>query len=293
MKSTSNTAFSLVLALWLTLILSLTGLYLLEYVVPFSRNVKGIESASSSFYQAYSWLEEALLLHSTNGIWYQSGTQLSTNPVTFKYTIVWNGRFSPRQGVGEGSSEYDTDYNKLSQSEPAQFLIGNGRLNGGSSNLRLSIKVPDIHPSTTDALSNTGNIVLWQLSSTGQSLTAASLINATQINATFTGQFLNTSRSGTLLNGVPSDFQTFYNQYCDDPNEECVFKVSLISSMTSTLSWNPRIPYLEYQLRTDPDIPLRESSLEVQGRSYGFSKTLRVLVPQLSTNSAFDFTVFQ
>jgi hypothetical protein len=36
------------------LVLSFTGLYLLEYMIPFSRNIKGIENASQAFYESYA-----------------------------------------------------------------------------------------------------------------------------------------------------------------------------------------------------------------------------------------------
>ncbi len=61
MQYKNTSAFSIVLALGLMLLLSFTGLYLLEYIVPFSRNVKGVENASKAFYQSYAALEEAIL----------------------------------------------------------------------------------------------------------------------------------------------------------------------------------------------------------------------------------------
>lgn len=294
MKYSHQTWFSIILAMGLTLLLSLTGLYLLEYVVPFSRNVKGIESASNSFYQAYAGLEQSMYLHRNNIIWYQTWTSLTSSiPEEYSYNISAQGTVSPQ--VWKWNSEYDRDFNKLSQAEPAQFVIGSWRLNTWGSFLRLSLKIPDLKsPSFTEELSNTWNIVLWQLSSSGHSLTSWVPINHTQINSGFMSQnFLNNSRTGALLNGTSTGFLSFYSNYCNDSGEECVFKLSLISPMYSNLTWNPRIPYLEYKIVSNRSIPLREAVIETQWKSYGFRRSLEVLVPQTTTNSAFDFTVFQ
>ncbi len=292
MKYSRNSWFSIVLAIGLTLLLSLTGLYLLEYVVPFSKNVKGIESASNSFYQAYKGLEEAVYLNSQNiknNIWYQTwATLIPSFWQEYSYNILANGTGSPLPG--NGNSEFHRDFNKLSQAEPAQFVIGNGRLSTGSPTLTLSLKVPDISNSP-DAISTSSWIVLWQLSSSWASLTSTNLITGAQIN---TSNFsLNLfSQAGTLLNGTSQQFNTFYTNNCT-AGKECVLKISLISPIFNTISWNPRIPYLEYKLVSNPSIPLREALITTQGKSYGFRRNLEVLIPQTTTNSAFDFTVFQ
>lgn len=61
MKNTASPqAFSIVFALGITLLLCFMGLYLLEYMVPYSRNVKGIEFASQAFYESYAGVEDAM-----------------------------------------------------------------------------------------------------------------------------------------------------------------------------------------------------------------------------------------
>jgi len=57
----------------LTLLLSFTGLYLLEYIVPFSRNIKDVENASQAFYEGYAGVEDALYTISQNEIGYGTG----------------------------------------------------------------------------------------------------------------------------------------------------------------------------------------------------------------------------
>jgi hypothetical protein len=286
--------FSIVLALGLTLLLSITGLYILEYIIPFSQNIKGVENASSSYYEAYSGIEQALYIQSNAITGYSAATSYSGAWQEFRYTIIWDGRYSPRQWVWEWSSEYDTNYNKISQSEPAQFLIWSGRLLPAPRILQLALKVPDIDPGSVDALDVTTNdpIILWQVSSTTASLTAGAPITESQINAAFAGDLLSPTMTGTLLDGTTEDFQGFYDTFCLWSNE-CVLKISVINPLVSTLVWAPKIPYLEYRIDARPSIPLRAAVISTQWKSYGFSKEFKVLIPQTTTNSAFDFTVFQ
>ena len=58
-------AFSLILAMWLVLITSLLAYTLLEYMIPFWKNVKGIENSTKAYYQANNWIERGLYHFST------------------------------------------------------------------------------------------------------------------------------------------------------------------------------------------------------------------------------------
>jgi Tfp pilus assembly protein PilX len=59
MKKTKK-ALSLVIAISITLIMGLLALYILEYIIPFSRNTKNIEHSVSAYYMADSAIEDAL-----------------------------------------------------------------------------------------------------------------------------------------------------------------------------------------------------------------------------------------
>ena len=101
------------------------------------------------------------------------------------------------------------------------------------------------------------------------------------------------TRTGTLLDGTPSNFTAFYVSNCNSAGRECVLKISVINPLVSTLIGSPKIPYLEYRLYSNAVIPLRSAIVSSQGKSYGFSKKLKIQVPQTTTNAAFNFTVFQ
>jgi len=54
------------------------------------------------------------------------------------------------------------------------------------------------------------------------------------------------------------------------------------------------IPYLEYSIDTGgQNIPTRFTNINAIGGAYGFRKNINVKVPQLTTDQAFDFAVFQ
>ena len=45
--------FTLVIALTIVILVSLIAMMLLEYMIPFSRNVQGVENASKAHYEGY------------------------------------------------------------------------------------------------------------------------------------------------------------------------------------------------------------------------------------------------
>ncbi|MDQ1343749.1 MAG: hypothetical protein QG650_469 [Patescibacteria group bacterium] len=53
--------FAIFLAMVLTIIIVLMGVYLIEKLVPAGRNVKGIEHGNVAYYKASSAIEEALM----------------------------------------------------------------------------------------------------------------------------------------------------------------------------------------------------------------------------------------
>lgn len=298
-KTQSTHAFSIVLALGLTLLLSFTGLYLLEYMIPFSRNVKWVENASKAFYESYAGIEDALYDASQNEIWYVNSDSFAG----YDYDIDAMGTVLPKSG--DGDSWYDADRNQISQEKPLQILIWRGRLSWGlgSDRIRMSLRIPDLdRDSTFDESFDTSpddDIIFWQLASQSDVLSASwSLIDETDINSTLDVSATPSStayefwqQNGVRLDGTSQQFRGFYNANCVWANE-CVLKIAVIHPLEGSVS-NTSIPYLEYQIITDAPIPLRFSQIESDGSSFGFTKKLKVALPQRTTNAAFDFTVFQ
>lgn len=291
MKTYSPTSpwFSIVLALGLTLLLSFTWLYLLEYMVPFSRNIRDVEDASQAYYEWYSGIEDALYALSQNSI----GFWTRVVSWGFEYTITGTGTVIPAAGLG--NSAYNNSRNKISQDQPIQLLIGKSRLLPGSGNnhIRIRVRIPDLNRDNnyTEAFDTSPNddILLWQVTSSSDSISASwSLLRETDIDDS-SYQFWN--KNGVKLNGVQQNFWTFYNANCTGTNE-CILKLLVINPLILSTN-NTIIPYLEYIINTQRSIPLRYTQLESDGKTFGFTKKLKVAVPQQTTNSAFDFTIFQ
>lgn len=303
MKYQQTSWFSIVLAMWLMLILSFTGLYLLEYMIPFSRNIKGIENASQAFYESYAWVEDSLLLIHSWSVG-DDYSKVFSGDQDYQYSVTSSGTVTPT--AWKWNSEYNQDWNKFSQDTPISLLVWKNRLSSWwSDRIRFSLRVPDFdndsNPDNLKISDGIDDIVLWQLSSPSDSLSSRSwsLITESDINSNVDEvSFWNTVSLSewVTLDGTDRTFQWFYNNNtsaCTDINTECVLKVSIINPLISSNAGSSIIPYLEYQIHIDTTIPLTHSYISAQWKSYGFTKKLEVAVPVQSTSSAFDFTVLQ
>jgi hypothetical protein len=52
MKNNNKQAMSIIIAIILSVIMGLIAIYMIDYIIPFSKNVKGIENVSKAYYQA-------------------------------------------------------------------------------------------------------------------------------------------------------------------------------------------------------------------------------------------------
>ena len=124
----------------MTAIISIIAIYLLEKIVPFSRDVKGIENGNVSYYRANTALNEALLTMSGSdpSIGGSSGTMATGNV----YQITANGNTLPRAGLG--NSEYDKDWAMLAPGKPIQLVLNSASsLDWNITNFKF--RVPDLN----------------------------------------------------------------------------------------------------------------------------------------------------
>ena len=288
--------FSIVLGLGLMLLLSFTGLYLIEYILPYARSVQGIERASQAYFESYSGIEDSLYAIHTWELWVDS-IRTAILPSDYTYTVSANGRILPP--FGEGNSEFDANRNTFSKESPIQLLVWKGRLSSGTERITMNIRVPnfdeDITTIETLDISDDDEMILWQLSSPNTTLytRSGSLIQESDINAS---RDINLwSYPWVLWNGTNENFRDFYRRECDDNSpwstQECVLKISLIRDIIA--SGETVLPFLEYKIETSQLIPTRLTRVVSEGKTFGFRKTLKLSVPQRTTNAAFDFTVFQ
>lgn len=284
-------AFALVIAMWLTLIMWLIAYFLLEYMIPFARNTKGIENATRAYYQAETAIEDALYFVNKQRLDYstESWSIMPSGSIWNSFSVEASWNLLPP--VWKWNSEFDMDWNTISQWNPIQLDIWNWTILDWSS-VQFSFRVPDLDwdwNNTNQTLSwwTVTPIINWQLVSENNSLSATgSWINADDID----WSAINFSaKNWKDLSDNISNFWTFYNDNCWST---CTLKLSIINKLELEYNNTP-VPYLEWKINFNTLVPLRYTNIETSGKSYWFKKDLDVRVPQQTVNEAFDFTVFQ
>jgi hypothetical protein len=310
MKNNKN-AFSIVLAMILTLIMSLMALYLIDYIIPFSKNVKWIENVSKAYYQAESWIEESLYYLKNNFWTDNTKTFIATKAIDYESKLVALWTVLPV--AWQWNSEFDSDFNRLRIWEPIQLKVWNNRLVSGDwDDIEFTFRIPDLDNNNNDnekfdVAINDNFIINWQLISSDWLLNSSwSLITYKDINDGFAKKMFQSSPlfsnslnndyiSWSDLNNNSDNFQTFYSNKCW-AWKECILKMSVINKLEALFSSKiVPIPYLEWKIYLDnwKKIPLRYSQIHSDWKSYWFKKSLDVKIPQQTVNEAFDFTVFQ
>ncbi|OIP54952.1 hypothetical protein AUK10_00255 [Candidatus Gracilibacteria bacterium CG2_30_37_12] len=275
---------ALIISMFVTIIIIIIAIYLLEKIVPFAQDIKGVENGNISYYRANTALNEALLsMSGGNPSLEPSGNTLS-NGSGMIYSVTANGITLPQ--LGKGNSEYDPNWSILAPGKPVQLLLKNNTPIDWSLSYFI-FRVPNL--GVPQVLSGgTTPIINWTLSASGESLQASgSQIRASAINSTNIS--LNTT-PGMTLAGINSTFGSFYTTKCVSPIV-CTLKLSLINPLL--LTTGEVVPYIEYQAIFDEPIPLQTAVIETQGYAGGFRKNITHFIQQMTTNEALDFTVFQ
>ena len=281
-------ALSLVIAISIILVMSLLALYILEYMIPFSKNTKNIEQSVAAYYQADSGIEDALLSMKVNSgtLDYEKHKAISWVR-DYSISMTSSGQILPP--VWQWNSEFDKNYNKIRIGQPIQIEIWKNKIN--PSNFKLYFKVPDLDydNSTSEILQSTPDkLIHWQISWNWNTLNASwSQIVVWTINNSEISLY---SRNWRNLQDQTKTFWNFYNSNCWT-SSWCILKLSVINNLELG-DWTA-VPYLEWKIDAWNKIPLRYRIINTTGKSYWFQKNLKVRVPQKTLNQAFDFTVFQ
>jgi len=303
--------FSIVIAMWIVLLITLLAFLILEYIIPFGRNVKGIENASKAYYQAQSGIEQALSeLSKESNFWEDLSKDFTTSPVSHQYIVIGSGSTLPKEW--EWNSEYDNRWNIIAPWKPIQLAIGKLNTALDWSNTEFFFRVPDLNndnnsnsltieqlewvPTTVTWADEDGPIINWQLSSFNDLLTATwSWIQASDIDG---DPIIFNGKEWILLEDGEKNIESFYNDECTWTASWCTLKLSIVNPLEIDHSNNtyPQwtlVPYLEWKIVFSNAVPLRYANVEGNGKSYGFQKKLEVKIPQQTIVEAFDFTVFQ
>lgn len=304
MKNNKN-GFSIMFAMWMALISTLIVIYMLEYMIPFSKNVKGIENSTAAYYNAMSAVENSLYFITQNTIWSESGTILPSTATGSSFQIYASGVTLPSPWYG--NSEFDTNRSRLSIWEPVQISLPAG-IAWWSTKIFFRVPNFDYIPwtiDTIDASINGQDLINWQLSSTWTTLNSQVWSRFTNSNvcsstnngsSTFCVTTWNvvSTKLWTKLDNTTQNIQNFYTANCL-ADYECTFKLSIINSLkwqTNGIAWKA-IPYLEYKIIFPINVPSNIVRINIKGKSYGFQKEFDIFSPRESLIEAFDFTVFQ
>lgn len=176
---------ALLVSIFITGTLIIIMLGLLDHTVPLSRSVRGIENSTVAYYKASAQIETALATlslknpgHSITGTPNQNTLPQTITVFTGGYAISELSSSIPLPG--DGTSEYDRNWNQISPGAPVQIFIppsyGPTFLTEFQLDLRVpklqektatnaDVKVPSDSPGTTFFSSSTSiPVVFWTIS---------------------------------------------------------------------------------------------------------------------------------
>jgi hypothetical protein len=310
----NNKWFSIVLAMWITIVVWMISILILEYIIPFSRNIKWVENSSSAYYHAYAWVEESLWFLSQKNIWTPNNVGFTPSATWSSHNLVSMTSEIPPSWYGNTELN-DKDWNMFDQNTPIQLSLidswGVKISNIDFSDTNIIFRSPNISWSWSHTLSGwTLPLVNWIFSwinaawepvvlNASWSLSNNNYITVDNVNAGNTIDLW--VKDGITLTWDKCTVQQFYdnlwpcawNKWLDS---EPTLKFSIINKLDITPQWI--IPYIEYKMEfldgfTPVEIPWRYSQIETAWKSYWYKKHIDIKIPQLSTNQAFDFAVFQ
>lgn len=295
---------SLIILVFVTL---LTAAFL-EVIWSSSKNVQGIEASNAAYYQAIGIVEEQLIspLVTKKTPWnIEAKSEWTSGFGTWRALQTQTGyAIMPRPWYG--NSPFDDDYNIISLGEPVQIVIPDW-INW--TNVYFEFRVPKV-----SAISGTGvvvtqsnsGIVLWTVGYTGASLYAsgenqifrgADINTSTNVFSSFMGQ-TNTGSYVSVLDFYTSS-EYLWTSGAKCIQYSCTLKLSMIRPLSTSAShlWSPdgrSLPFLEYRINFWwVPVPSQFMTLDASAYAYGFQRTYRVRIPQITTNTALDFAVLQ
>jgi len=312
---------SLILAMWIVLIISLMAYNILEYIVPFSKEIKWVENSSISYYLANSWIEDGLFfIKGRSDINEKNEDSKSFNwKVSYAYATFSSGWVLPP--LWEWNSNYDDDdsdwvidhnWNTILQWWPFQLSIWNWYLETVT-DFNISFRVPDLDwwinivtwykPETLSWWTDLA-ILTWQLSSISNTINSSWwTLYADDIfdssKKSFSSNHLDLFDDNFTWSDTNWNYwiklKDFYTNNCTWTNSWCTLKFSVVNDLFLSDTDFVRIPYLEWKLDVSPnwDLPLRYSKIEAKWKSMWYKKELEIKIPRKTVNQAFDFTVFQ
>jgi len=273
-------------------ITNLLALYLLEYIIPFSRNTKWMENWTKAYYEANKWIEDVLFSMKKEDAYFETGNTMTGSNLWYYYSLTSTWTTIPI--TLDWTSEFDIDYNKISISNPVQLLLKWNIIWG---NVNFYFKVPQFDDSWSTILFSwwTDPIINWQLSSENETLNSSwsQIMYSDICNSSWCTSWINfSSKNWYTLTWTWKTFSDFYT----DENctvSWCILKLSVVNELLTDDF--KKMPYLEYKIDfwTNPSIANYYAIIRTSWKSTWYRKDLKLYIPQQTTIEAFDFTVFQ
>ncbi len=287
-------AFSIVLAMILVIIMLLVAYNLLDFLIPFSKNTKGIENASNAYYQSYWRVEESInFISKATVVW--TATWKTMPWTSIWSSIIMNSTWTTIPASWKWNSEFSWSLNRIWPGEPVQIYVWNW-INW--TNTKFYFYVPDVSWLWAWTLSWWTStpylpIINWQISGSWYTLNSSwSQITANEVDWTalslWTKAWLDLNWSWFTLNTSAYNDPDKLNNCIDT----CSLKLSIINELKTT-DW-VQIPYLEYKIDFwSSSVPQQYVDIKTEWKSYWFKKTINTKYRVDTTSEAFDFTVFQ
>ncbi len=89
---------ALMISMFVTVIILLIAIYLLDKIIPYSRDIKGIENGNIAYYRATTAVNEALLAMSSTTPEYETGANTVTNGSGYVLNVSAMGKILPKAG---------------------------------------------------------------------------------------------------------------------------------------------------------------------------------------------------
>lgn len=284
--------FSIIVAMWLVLITSLLAFTILEFIIPFSKDIKWIENSAKSYYQANTWIERWLYFFSNrlDSNWRNEFSKSYSGNYDYKFSTFSSGTTLPLPWKWNSKTNHNFDI--ISITEPIQLSVGYWFITNLGL-LSIEFNVPDLNNDSIISQLDWTSIINWQLLSPNDTLnaTTADIFTSSDINDSWSIS-LQSLMWKKVSDSSNVTFWTFYTANC--LSDKCILKFSVINELKTTDTPSISIPYLEWKLNSWTNIlPLRYSIIESSWKSFWFTKSLNIRVPQETVSQAFDFTVFQ
>lgn len=93
--SSQKKASALIVSIFVTVVIIIIAIYLLDKIVPFSRDIKGIENGNIAYYRANTAVNEALLSMSGATPEYETGANTVANGSGMAFYVTATGKILP------------------------------------------------------------------------------------------------------------------------------------------------------------------------------------------------------